>query len=100
MSSTAWTEGPWVVERNEYLPRVDVVSADAQGTYIAQLAPRMGQGAIDAHLVALAPDMAAAILAWDHNEDLPDDEWDGNIVEIFKNMRKVAEKLRMIGDKG
>lgn len=95
MSSRPWTPGPWVAaplgsERAKGMVRIAVHFDIAESQYRAFHVPTMNA---DAELIALAPDMAEAILAWvdcecdEHNDHAP----------CSKPLLYVYRKLKAIG---
>ncbi len=96
MSSTAWLDGPYeVTEKEGWSPMhksVELRATNAgDGLCVHAVIENDEPGrAMEStlRLFALAPEMAAAILAWDCGE-----HW-------RRDMYDLAEKLRMIGDKG
>jgi hypothetical protein len=85
----AWTEGPWLSSVDQF-GGTEIV--DSSGSQIASGRPTMyADAAPNAALIALAPEMAEAILAWDDNGQCAPPDSDA-LVDL-------AAKLRAIGGK-
>lgn len=92
ISPTPWTPAPWryVEATNDYGPYADVLAPPLPERHPRAVVSHIEQGATG-RLIALAPEMAQAILAYDETRRQ-------NGCDAWGGLDVVAEKLRGIGN--
>jgi hypothetical protein len=97
MSKTPWTPGPWITgwDAHDCNPR-STITIGYPGIKKGErsLSERELQGNANAAIIAIAPEMAEAIMEWD---TMPRDAEDVEALEI--KLRNLARRLRAIGEK-
>ena len=90
MSEQPWTSGPWELRGNYVCIANPSVAPEDDDTPPLVDIETWGARHADGQLIALAPDMAAAILAWDASVD-------GTETHVDTLLQAAADRLRGIG---